>query len=135
LKSDETPHIINVYQSIISYIEAPFHIIFPRICTLPLESNRKFFRYLEEFNKFIFEIIENKKNELKNSNKEENSYSGRVDLLTSMLELSEQEGINADVKQLRDEMVSNFVAGHDSKYKPCYYDNLLLFLYFIIYND
>jgi cytochrome P450 len=32
-----------------------------------------------------------------------------------MLELGEQEGINTDVKQLRDEMVNFFVAGHDSK--------------------
>ncbi|CAB4403344.1 unnamed protein product [Rhizophagus irregularis] len=38
----------------------------------------------------------------------------RHDLLTSMLELGEQEGINTDVKQLRDEMVNFFVAGHDT---------------------
>ncbi|CAB5192205.1 unnamed protein product [Rhizophagus irregularis] len=31
-----------------------------------------------------------------------------------MLELGEQEGINTDVKQLRDEMVNFFVAGHDT---------------------
>jgi hypothetical protein len=32
-----------------------------------------------------------------------------------MLTFGEHEGINADVKQLRDELVSFFVGGHDSK--------------------
>jgi len=34
-----------------------------------------------------------------------------------MLKSSEQEGIHADTKQLRDEMVTFFVAGHDSKFE------------------
>jgi cytochrome P450 len=49
-----------------------------------------------------------------NNNKISNN--DRVDLLTSMLKSSEQEGIHADTKQLRDEMVTFFVAGHDSKF-------------------
>jgi cytochrome P450 len=64
---------------------------------------------IEKFDEFIFDIIETKRNEIK-----KNPHKGH-DLLTSMLELGEQEGINTDVKQLRDEMVNIFAAGHDSK--------------------
>ncbi|CAB4382242.1 unnamed protein product [Rhizophagus irregularis] len=76
---------------------------------LPIESNRKFMNVIEEFDGFIFDIIETKRNKIKR-----NPYKSH-DLLTSMLELGEQKGINTDVKQLRDEMVNIFVAGHDSK--------------------
>ncbi|PKK72114.1 cytochrome P450 [Rhizophagus irregularis] len=63
---------------------------------------------IEEFDGFIFDIIETKRNKIKR-----NPYKSH-DLLTSMLELGEQKGINTDVKQLRDEMVNIFVAGHDT---------------------
>lgn len=113
MKSLETPHIINVYKFIISIVESPLRIIFPFINKLPLESNKKFLVAIEEFDNFIFEIIEKRKVEIKNNkinNKENN-----IDLLSKMLELGEQEGIDTNNKQLRDEMVNNFVAGHDGK--------------------
>ncbi|PKC67381.1 hypothetical protein RhiirA1_393769 [Rhizophagus irregularis] len=53
---------------------------------------------IEEFDGFIFDIIETKRNKIK-----KNPYKSH-DLLTSMLELGEQKGINTDVKQLRDEI-------------------------------
>jgi cytochrome P450 len=104
---------IVIYKHIISFVENPLRIIFPFINKLPLESNKKFRADVEEFDNFIFEIIEKKKDEIKNNkiNNKENSF----DLLTKMLEYGEQEGISTDKKQLRDEMVNNFVAGHDSK--------------------
>ena len=111
LESEKTPHIINVYKFIISTVESVYRIVFPWISKLPTEHNRKFSKAIEEFDGFIFDIIETKRNDI-NNNK---NVSGRVDLLTSMLELSKQEGIHADTKQLRDEMVTFFVAGHDSK--------------------
>ncbi|EXX67746.1 hypothetical protein RirG_111610 [Rhizophagus irregularis DAOM 197198w] len=112
LKSLEIPHMINVYKYIISFVESPLRIIFPFINKLPLESNKKFLAAIKEFDNFIYEIIEKKKDEMNNNkiNNKENSN----DLLTKMLEYSKQEGINTDNKQLRDEMVNNFVAGHDT---------------------
>ena len=88
---------------------------FPWLTKLPTEHNRKFFKAIKEFDGFIFDIIETKRNEINNNKNVSNS--DRVDLLTSMLELSEQEEIHADTKQLRDEMVTFFVAGHDSKFE------------------
>ncbi|RIA87775.1 cytochrome P450 [Glomus cerebriforme] len=111
LESDETPHIINVYKYIISVIVSPFRRVFPWISKLPIESNKKFLDAIEEFDGFIYDIIESKRNEINKKS------SHSRDLLTSMLEFSEQEGINTDItqiKQLRDEMVNFFVAGHDT---------------------
>ncbi|GBB91122.1 hypothetical protein RclHR1_18250004 [Rhizophagus clarus] len=105
LESEETPHIIKVYKYIISTIVSPFRHVFPWITKF---SNGKFLNAIEEFDGFIFDIIETKRNEIK-----KNHHKGH-DLLTSMLELGEQEGIDTNIKQLRDEMVNFFVAGHDT---------------------
>ncbi|GBB99562.1 hypothetical protein RclHR1_03560017 [Rhizophagus clarus] len=111
LESEETPHIINIYKFLISTVESVYRIVFPWINKLPTEHNRKFRQAIKEFDGFIFNIIETKRNEINNKKIADN---GRVDLLTSMLKSSEQEGIHADTKQLRDEMVTFFVAGHDT---------------------
>src|SRR3954464_12974419 len=99
-------------------------LMFPWLTRLPTEHNKKFFKAIKEFDGFIFDILEKKRNEI-NSNKNV-SYSGRVDLLTSMLEFSEQEGIITNTKQFRDEMVTFFIAGHDSKYESIFKRCILL---------
>ncbi|CAI2187348.1 519_t:CDS:2, partial [Funneliformis geosporum] len=78
--------------------------------------NRKFFKANEEFNEFVSDIIKAKRNEIENTkdSNNENSKNGRIDLLTGMLQHANQEGISTDFKQLRDEMVGFFVAGHDT---------------------
>lgn len=83
----------------------------PWVDKLPLKSNKKYLDALKEFDGFIYDVIEARRNEIK-----KNSYNGR-DLLTSMLKLTEREEINTDIKQLRDELASIFAAGHDSKFK------------------
>jgi cytochrome P450 len=115
LKSEETPHIIETYKYIIKTVEDLMRLIFPWITKLPTAHNKKFLKAIEEFDGFIFDIIEKKRNDMKNNI--DNSYNGRADLLTSMLKLGEQEGITTDTKQLRDEMVTFFIAGHDSKFE------------------
>ncbi|CAG8748001.1 12219_t:CDS:2, partial [Funneliformis caledonium] len=94
-----------------STVESVYQIIFPWLIKLPTAQNRKFFEANKEFNEFISDIIKTRRDEVENQNGYNN---GRVDLLTSMLELSNQEGIHTDSKQLRDEMVGFFVAGHDT---------------------
>ena len=100
-----------------STIESPYRLIFPWINKLPIEANRKFFSAVEEFDEFIFDIIKTKRKEISHV---ENSHNKRVDLLATMLKLGEQEGINVDIKRLRDEMINYFVAGHDSKFLDQY---------------
>ncbi|CAG8580097.1 577_t:CDS:10 [Funneliformis mosseae] len=88
-----------------------YQLIFPWLIKLPTAQNRKFFEANKEFNGFISDIIKAKRNDVENL---KGSNNGRIDLLTSMLELSNKEGIHTDSKQLRDEMVGFFVAGHDT---------------------
>ena len=88
--------------------------IFPWINKLPTAHNRKFSKAIKEFDEFIYDIIEEKKNKMKHNIND--SYNGRADLLTSMLEVGEKEEVITEMKQLRDEMVTFFIAGHDSKF-------------------
>uniref|UniRef100_A0A1D1YE05 Cytochrome P450 4F22 n=1 Tax=Anthurium amnicola TaxID=1678845 RepID=A0A1D1YE05_9ARAE len=111
LESSKTPHIIKVYEFVISTVESVIRVVFPWISNLPTEHNKKFHQAIKEFDEFLYDIIETKRNEIKNK---KNSDNNRVDLLTSILKSSEQEGIHTDVKQLRDEMVNFFVAGHQT---------------------
>ncbi|RIA86494.1 cytochrome P450 [Glomus cerebriforme] len=113
LESEETPQIIKAYKFVIANVESVYRLIFPWINKLPTENNRKFHEASDEFNEFIYNIIETKRNEIKN-NSANYTNNGHVDLLTSMLELSKQEGIHIDTKQLRDEMATFFVGGHDT---------------------
>ena len=115
MESDETPHIIEIYKFIIKAVGSVHRIVFPLITNkLSTEHNRKFASYLKEFDGFIFDIIEKK--EIKSNKDIEHN-----DLLSTMLKLSEQDGVHYDIKSLRDEMVSFFVAGHDSKFNQFLY--------------
>ncbi|PKY56543.1 hypothetical protein RhiirA4_549281 [Rhizophagus irregularis] len=88
LESEETPHIIRYCVSFPSNISL--------INRLHIESNRKFMNVIEEFDGFIFDIIEIREIKLR-----------KIPIKVMIyLEL----GINTDVKQLRDEMVNIFVA-------------------------
>jgi len=116
LESEETPHIIEVYKFIIGTVESGSRTFFPWLYKLPTAYNRKFYSYMKEFNEFITDMIESRRNEIMN-NEKKNPSDKCVNLLTSMLELSEKEGFRVDQKQLRDEMVTFFIAGHDSKFE------------------
>ena len=98
--------------------ENQLHILFPILDKLPLKSNRIYREKMIEFDNFILNIIEQRKRDLfrlnyqdKPKNENENK-----DLLMSMLEMSEKEGIKIDSHELRDNLVNFFIAGHDSKY-------------------
>ena len=96
-----------------STIESPYQNIFPWISKLPLESNRRFYSAADEFDEFIYDIIRTKREEIAN---QQDSKNNRDDLLTTILKVSEQEGINANMQQLRDEMIDHFIAGHEGKF-------------------
>ncbi|CAB4411849.1 unnamed protein product [Rhizophagus irregularis] len=108
LESEGVSHLISSYKYVVSIVGSPLYRMVPWVDKLPLKSNKKYLDALKEFDGFIYDVIEARRNEIK-----KNSYNGR-DLLTSMLKLTEQEEINTDIKQLRDELVSIFAAGHDS---------------------
>jgi len=73
---------------------------------------------MNEFNDFILKIIEHRRKKLTKLNYQdkENNDTTDSDLLFSMLKLGEKEGIKIDSRELRDNLVNIFIAGHDSRY-------------------
>ncbi|POG74196.1 cytochrome P450 [Rhizophagus irregularis DAOM 181602=DAOM 197198] len=65
LESQEVPRLISVYDYIVSVLGSPFRLVFPWISELPLESNKKYLDAIKEFDGFINDIIETKRNEMK----------------------------------------------------------------------
>jgi cytochrome P450 len=97
--------------------ENQLHILFPILDKLPLKSNRLYREKMIEFDNFILNIIEQRRKDLYKLNYyNEKKESDNKDLLMSMLEMSEKEGIKIDSHELRDNLVNFFIAGHDSKY-------------------
>jgi cytochrome P450 len=99
--------------------ENQLHILFPILDKLPLKSNRLYREKMNEFDNFILNIIEQRKKDLFKLNYQNNEKildHGHKDLLMTMLEMSEKEGIKIDSRELRDNLVNLFIAGHDSKY-------------------
>ncbi|RIA81866.1 cytochrome P450, partial [Glomus cerebriforme] len=96
--------------------ENQLHILFPILDKLPLKSNRLYREKMNEFDNFILNVIEQRKKDLFKLNyqsKEKNENENK-DLLMSMLEMSEKEGIKIDSHELRDNLVNFFIAGHDT---------------------
>jgi cytochrome P450 len=102
-KTMETPRLMTLYKFIMSKIESPYYQIFPWISKLPLNSNKQLFSALEEFDGLMYDVLKTKKSEIENNRK-------RGDLLTIMIESNK----NASDKQLRDQLVNYFVAGHET---------------------
>src|SRR5688572_4696597 len=115
---------INVYKHIIDVAESVLLVSFPWLHKLPTARNRKFHRLVKEFNEFIFDIIEKKRKEIHN-----NKDADYKDLLSNMLKSSEIDGVYYDNKNLRDEMATFFIAGHDSKFES----NFIRFIYLKIF--
>src|SRR3954452_6984445 len=90
------------------------HILFPIMDHLPLESNKKYQENMNVFDNFILNLIAQRRKELKYQDKEKNDTTDN-NLLSSMLELGEKEGIKIDSRELRDNLVNLFIAGHDSE--------------------
>ncbi|GES79101.1 cytochrome P450 [Rhizophagus clarus] len=115
LDSFETPDIIKSYKYIMDQTENQLHILFPILDKLPLKSNRLYREKMNEFDNFILNIIEQRKKDLFKLNyQNEKQESDNKDLLMSILEMSEKEGIKIDSHELRDNLVNFFIAGHDT---------------------
>ncbi|CAI2163633.1 12426_t:CDS:2 [Funneliformis geosporum] len=113
LNSFETPDIIKSYKYVMEQTENWLHILFPIMNYLPLESNKKYQENMNVFDNFILNLIAQRRKELNYQDKEKSDTTDN-NLLSSMLELGEKEGIKIDSRELRDNLVNLFIAGHDT---------------------
>ncbi|CAG8492785.1 7324_t:CDS:2 [Funneliformis caledonium] len=130
LNSFEIPDIIKSYKYVMEQTENWLHILFPIMDHLPLESNKKYQENMNVFDNFILNLIAQRRKELKYQDKEKSDTTDN-NLLSSMLELGEKEGIKIDSRELRDNLVNLFIAGHDSEYS-FYARRIELFLPFTL---
>lgn len=71
---------------------------------VPIPSNRRYARAVARLDRLIYGIIEEKRR----------SESGGDDLLTMLLEVRDDDGSRMDTKQVRDEAITIFLAGHET---------------------
>ncbi|UZO17446.1 uncharacterized protein OCT59_008802 [Rhizophagus irregularis] len=88
LESQEVPRLISVYDYIVSVLGSPFRLVFPWISELPLESNKKYLDAIKEFDGFINDIIETKRNEMKKDSYNATFFTAGHDTTTTALSVS-----------------------------------------------
>jgi cytochrome P450 len=71
---------------------------------LPLASNRRYARAVARLDRLVYDILEQKKR----------GNGGGDDLLTMLTEARDEDGSAMDAKQIRDEAVTIFLAGHET---------------------
>ncbi|CAG8745346.1 25215_t:CDS:10, partial [Dentiscutata erythropus] len=107
---EEQPRFLKIYTKIIRHVTNTLLVAFPFLNSLPLKRNAEIISLIREFDDFIFEMIEQRRLQMSRSkNNDENT-----DLLAGILEAANQEEYNYTAKELRDDIVVYFVAGHDT---------------------
>ncbi|RIB06475.1 cytochrome P450 [Gigaspora rosea] len=101
---EEQPYVLEIYNKIFQHFLNLLFFIFPFLNLLPLKRNMK------EFDNFIFKMIEQRKLEMSKAKNE----SENTDLLAGILEYASHEEYNYTNKELRDDLVNYFLAGHDT---------------------
>jgi cytochrome P450 len=71
---------------------------------LPLPSNRRYARAVARLDRLVYDMLEQK----------HNGNGGGDDLLTMLTEARDEDGTAMDAKQIRDEAVTIFLAGHET---------------------
>ncbi|CAG8685989.1 10786_t:CDS:2, partial [Cetraspora pellucida] len=107
---EEKPYILKIYSKIFNHLTDPSFSIFPFLSSLPLKKNLEHSLLTKEFDKFLLKIIDKRRCDLSRAENNENN----TDLLAGLLEAANQERYNYTNKELRDEIATYFVAGHDS---------------------
>ncbi|CAG8474977.1 8193_t:CDS:2 [Gigaspora rosea] len=107
---DEQPYFLKIYTKIIRHVTNTPFVVFPFLSSLPLKRNIEVKSLIKEFDNFLFEMIEQRRFQMsKSKNEKENT-----DLLAGILEAANQEEYNHTIKELRDDIVVYFAAGHDT---------------------
>ncbi|CAJ0751181.1 11309_t:CDS:2 [Entrophospora sp. SA101] len=119
LENLEAQHeVIETYVKIIDFLGDPLLYVVPWLHKFQRKSKAEFENDLEMFNYNMLKIIQNRREEIKKSklsNNDDNDKDStlRNDLLYGMIEAANEENYEMSSDDLRDEMVTFFLAGHD----------------------
>nr|CAG8617780.1 8850_t:CDS:2 [Entrophospora candida] len=120
LENLEAQHeVIETYVKIIDFLGDPLLYVVPWLHKFQRKSKAEFENDLEMFNYNMLKIIQNRREEIKksklsNNNDNDKDSTLRNDLLYGMIEAANEENYEMSSDDLRDEMVTFFLAGHDT---------------------
>jgi cytochrome P450 len=102
---DRATDVGNAMEAITRRYTSPLFIAFPVLGHLPLTQNRRFHRAAKSLDALIYGIIERRR---------ASGSAGKHDLLSMLLEARDEDGTRMTDKQVRDEVTTLVLAGHDT---------------------
>lgn len=93
--------------AVLSVVSDPLRVFLPRLSKLPLPSNRRFEHAVGELDRIVYGVIDARRREGEASGE-------RADLLAMLLAVRDEDGSRMSDKQLRDECMTLFLAGHET---------------------
>jgi cytochrome P450 len=87
--------------------------VVPLMDSLPLPKNRRFARAIARLNEIVFKMIADRRRELASSSSAA-AQPPREDLLAMLMQAKDDDGTSMSDTQLRDEVMTLFLAGHET---------------------
>ena len=96
-------------EAVLAVVSDPLRVFLPKIAKLPLPSQRRFERAVSDLDRIVYGVIDARRRESDLSTAPE-----RTDLLAMLLAVRDEDGSRMSDKQLRDECMTLFLAGHET---------------------
>jgi cytochrome P450 len=91
-------------EAVLSVVSSPFELFLPVLRRLPTPQRRRFDRAVAKLDSIIYGVIERRRSSAEETN----------DLLSMLLHARDEDGSRMSDKQLRDECLTLFLAGHET---------------------
>lgn len=92
---------------VLAFAESPLSIMPPRVQRLPIGPPGRLQRLLAEVDALVFELIEERR-------RDEAGGTGGADILAMLLAARHEDGTPMSARELRDELITALVAGHET---------------------
>lgn len=92
-------------ETVLTFVADPMTLVFPALKTAPTPSARGFQRAIGQLSSIVYGLIEARRS---------GTTQGSNDLLSMLLEAVDEDGTRMSDKQLRDECMTLFLAGHET---------------------
>ncbi|KAK9763280.1 hypothetical protein K7432_010191 [Basidiobolus ranarum] len=103
--------IVKLYNTILSGFNDPFYNMFPFLENIPFFGRRGYRTELEKFNEFILSIVNSK---IEATSEKKTVDLRGADLVTLMIHAGEEEGQKLTPEEIRNDVITFFIAGHDT---------------------
>ncbi len=102
---DKAEEVAEAQQCVMDVVANPLEVFFPVLATLPTPSRRRFDRSVKNLDSIIYGLVEKRR---------KSGVGETNDLLSMLLHAQDDDGTRMSDKQLRDECMTLFLAGHET---------------------